>query len=322
MEEQKNNDLDVREKLKEHLFQVNSYLSECNLITKTKKFLFSNDYIFKFITHPHLSIPKDVKKDDNGINKGLRKNVNKGNTEFIKFPELKESYLNYEIQNILKDSDIDFDPFYFIWKKHIDLYYKELSELTWEYFNRLSEDKLYKFESNYIKLFIYYNNKVVKLLRREQLIFALMGKNSSIIRQLREKKEIWTLYFSLRCNWIDDNGDIDRTVRIPLSELSIDFDENPGINYKDVPVPDYTLSDRSEMLYSLLKSEGCFKLSIDDEEPSKTEYIIKFDNNKEYNLDFGKTHLTDCRVFSLMEYAKLSEIFKELYKENYINSIL
>jgi hypothetical protein len=307
-------DLDVREKLKEHYSQVNSYLDRYEMNKKTRRFMFSNESIFNFISHPHLSKPGDLKHVDRGVEqKGIKKAAYE-DKEYIKFPEFNESYLNYEIQNLLKETDIEFDPFYFIWQKQIELYYEELKELTKVYFEGVSSDEIQKLRLHPIDIFVYYNKKVVKLERRSKLIFALMGNNPSIVQLGKENKRV--IYNTLRCNWIDDNGDIDRNVRIQLGEIGeINVHKDAQKRVLSITAPDFNLSKCKEILYKVLKSEGWFTL-LEKSERDNNAIILEYAiivNNEEFKLDFSKPHLTISRVLSLLEYSELSGIFKKYY---------
>lgn len=310
-------DLDVREKLKEHYSLVNTCLSryEYEMNKKTRRFMFSNESIFNFISQPHLSKPIDLKQEEKGAQpKGLKKATYE-DKEYIKFPEFNESYLNFEIQNLLKETDIEFDPFYYIWQKHINLYYEELTELTRDYFEGISHNLFPEIGIHPINIFVYYNKKVIKLERRARLIFALMGNNPSIVQLGKENKRV--IYNTLRCNWIDDNGDIDRNVRIQLGEIGeINVHKDARNRIQTLTAPDFNLSKRKKILSKVLKSEGWFTIL---EEPERDNNGINFEysiivNNKKFKLDFSKPHLTISRVLSLLEYSELSENFRKYYK--------
>lgn len=309
--------LDVREKLLDHYSKLNLYLNNGDYSkNKSKRYLFSNDTIFKFISHPHLSIRSNFKKEVNEDNKKGAKRQVAGNSGTFSLPEFNETYLNYEIQNFLKEDGQEFDPFYYIWQKQIELYYEELNKLTREYFEGVSVEQFSKDKLYPIDIFTYYNKKVVKLLRREQLIFALMGNSPSVVPQIiRDKVDrtiIKTKYYSLRCNWIDDNGDIDRTIRISLNDIGrIEINKNEKEGTEEILAPDFIPSMYHKQLCEALSEFGFFEAGYSSNGINGVNYIKV--NDKTVELVFDNSRITFLRVLSLIEYLNLAKEFIHKY---------
>lgn len=294
------------------LQEFNSYLNKkIKDITKGYKvymsedrnrLLFVNDQIFRFIAQPHL-----VRTIDFTTNNKLTR-IKKPIKDRVELPELNDSYLVYEPQNYFKESALvtgyEMDPFYLIWVEQIELYFKELKVLTEEYFGRLQNDNL----SKPIEYFAYFNSKIVKLKRRAQLINILLEANPSIVYQGNNKDKKKT-YIQVRCNWIDDCGDIDRNIlfRVPEEIVDIPYHENSSKDYTNIIIEEYKIEMFSDRLMKIIR-DCKLSCSID----STSEYTKYYLNGKE--LDFTKPNISLAMYLSILEFEELYKRFNKIYK--------
>jgi len=295
------------------------------------KLLFVNDPIFKFISQMHFVRQIDIDNSEKPNRKPSSKN--KDSNRHLTLPKLKETYLQYEgKESYIKTNEIEFDPFYVFWVEQINLYFQDLKLLTDEYFDLILFNGINTNKFKPVDYFIYFNEKIIKLKRRATLINILLESNPSIIYQLiKEDDLVRKAYISVRCNWIDDCGDIDRNILIKVSE---EFVENK-----------IQLNVTDDIFKQIIKKEGLINLLSSNYHPllfvqnlheilgefgfdvvlrnisnnpnnknRKSLYLHIDGNDVEFNLT--ASNLTLTKVLSIMEFGHLYVIFKEIYNEN------
>ncbi len=275
---------------------------------KKGKLLFSNDPIFKFISQVHLASIKDYEQSK------------KISANRILLPTLNESYLNFHSQNYLKSSDLNndytFDPFYLVWVKQIELYFKDLEELTTEYFDGTINDNSNRNQFRPVDFFMYFNRKIIKLKRRAQLINILLELNPSIVKQeiKDSNKIVKKIYTTVRCNWIDDCGDIDRNILMKVDDElgNVETGDKNSRDFTNITAVNFKPELYSRELFEIILSLG-FSGSFEYENRNNPIYKIRIDDKK-YDLDFSGTHLTLAKVLSLLEFDLIYKKFTEIYK--------
>jgi hypothetical protein len=130
--------------------------------------------------------------------------------------------LKVRIENdYLKISWKDYQPCQVDKKKSlkIQVEFKNVFGITIDEETKEITRNLIPISSHPYQSFIDINKKVVKLKRRARLIRILIENSPTISKQpIRGKdEEVKKIYYSIRCNWIDDCGEVEfkRLIRIP-----------------------------------------------------------------------------------------------------------
>lgn len=283
--------------------------------SKSKKFKlpFANDPIYKFLTDFHFVEPEDIVS----VNE---KNVSSNQ---IIVPNLKESYLKFDVKNYCISSDQNktqiVDPFYLMWIEQVQGYFNDLNELATTYFERNNDIRYIHENSVPYKLFIHMNEKITKLKRRAKIIETLVNLNSSVVTLNKGKKGE---YYAIRCNKIDDYGDIDRDTLIKINpvigEVIVPEKSNVKRNrkYEGTSSKNYKPEIFADELFAILKPYFRSDFTTTSDPLNNTvvkRYFIYIDNNK-VELDFSAEHLTLIKVLSILEFGELHKEFKEIYK--------
>lgn len=301
------------------------------------KLIFANDPIFKFISQPHLVRSIDFDNTVKTNKKPFIVSKNSTNT-YLSLPKLNNTYLNYTQDNYVTTDNpqYGFDPFYFIWVEQIRYYFEDLKQLTDEYFDDKMSSGIFQEKYSPIDYFIYFNGKIIKLKRRAALINILLESNPSIVNQIvKEKETIKKLYVSVRCNWIDDLGEIDRNILLKVSDDLVE--ENLPTNVSIEEFNEYmknktlleVLSNKfspemfSMNLFEVIKGAGLavsYNYLPDTQNIRKYNYYLLIEG-REIGLNFLAANSL-AKVLSILEFGQLYEIFKGKYNENGVNSEL
>lgn len=351
---QKNNDMikannyNEKEALQEFYAYLNNKIH--SLITGNKQYLvrekgkgkliFANDPIFKFISQPHLVRSIDIDSSIKTIKKSFIVSKNSTNT-YLSLPKLNDTYLNYTQDNYVTTDNPQngFDPFYFIWVEQIKSYFEDLKQLTDEYFDDKMSSGIFQEKYSPIDYFIYFNGKIIKLKRRAALINILLESNPSIVNQIvKEKETIKKLYVSVRCNWIDDLGEIDRNILLKVSDdlveenlpTNVSIEEFNGFMKNKTLLEVLSNKFSTEMfsmnLFEVIKGAGLavrYNYLPDTKNngaQGKYNYYLLIEG-REIGLNFLAANSL-AKVLSILEFGQLYEIFKGKYNENGVNSEL
>ena len=319
---------DPKEKLNTFLEYLNEeYISKYESIDKYSttngKFLFSNDPIYKFITQIHFAKKQDFDPNARPVSKLIKKDKENKRVYDNRLicPALLDSYMKFEQHNYAKQKENEspkyYDPFYLMWIEQIETYYAELRKLTELYFMNFDSNTYYNANcKSPIEYYIYFNEKIVRLRRLSTLIMTLVENNPSIFTPNQTEN-----YSYVRCNMIDDAGDILRNKLIKIDEVG--QIQNPEKeNYKkesskkNVKFHIHTgiIADGFKPeLFSKKLFEIIGKFEKNGHELTKdflTTYSVNTKNNEMVELDFSSEKLTLPRILSILEFA---ELYKELH---------
>lgn len=301
------------------------------------KLIFANDPIFKFISQPHLVRSIDFDNTVKTNKKPFIVSKNSTNT-YLSLPKLNNTYLNYTQDNYVTTDNpqYGFDPFYFIWVEQIRYYFEDLKQLTDEYFDDKMSSGIFQEKYSPIDYFIYFNGKIIKLKRRAALINILLESNPSIVNQIvKEKETIKKLYVSVRCNWIDDLGEIDRNILLKVSDdlveenlpTNVSIEEFNGFMKNKTLLEVLSNKFSPEMfsmnLFEVIKGAGLavsYNYLPDTQNIRKYNYYLLIEG-REIGLNFLAANSL-AKVLSILEFGQLYEIFKGKYNENGVNSEL